>query len=151
MVGFWNNVYGLKMASMKPEVLREASIETVPADKILSEPALVLHLDLKKCTSQETEFFTAFKLVMTRKDKLTALVGSFDVAFNLDHPVSLSTSPYNPPTHWKQTVFFLPQPINVQAGQTLDCSIQVRRHSKESRWLNVTLMLNGERLKYTLS
>lgn len=101
---------------MKPEVLREASIETVPTDKILSEPSLVLHLDLKTCTSQETEFFTAFKLIITRDDELTALVGSFDVAFNLDHPVTLSTSPFHPPTHWKQTVFYLPTPISVHAG-----------------------------------
>ena len=105
------------MSSMKPEVLREASIEIVPSDKILSDPSLVLHLDLKTCHVQETEFFTAFRLTMTRQDQLTALVGSFDVTFQLDHTVALCTSPYDPPTHWKQTVFYLPQPISVQKGR----------------------------------
>jgi len=105
------------MTSMRPEVLREASIETVPADKILSEAALVLNLDLKTCTTQETEFFTAFNLTMSRQDQVTALVGSFDVTFHMDHTVTLSTSPYQPSTHWKQTVFYLPQPLNVNAGK----------------------------------
>jgi len=105
------------MSSMKPEVLREASIEIVPASKILSDPSLVLHLDLKTCHVQETEFFTAFNLTITRDDQLTALVGSFDVTFHLDQTVVLSTTPYDPPTHWKQTVFYLPQPISVKKGK----------------------------------
>jgi len=151
LIGFWDQVYGLKMSSMIPEVLREASIETVPAVKILSDPSLVLHLDLKTCHVQETEFFTAFKLTMTRTDMLTALVGSFDVTFHLDHTVVLPTSPYDPPTHWKQTVFYLPQPISVQKGQVLVCSIEVRRHAKSARGLQVTLIIDGEKLKYTLS
>lgn len=116
MVGFWDDVYGLKMASMRPEVLREASIETVPENKILSNEAVVLQLDLKTCTTQETEFSKAFQLKITREDRLTAFAGSFDVAFNMDHSVILSTSPYHTPTHWKQTVFYLPEPITVHAG-----------------------------------
>lgn len=107
------------MTSMKPEVLREASIEIVPEDKILSDAATVLQLDLRTCSSQETEFFTAFQLTISRDGTLTALVGSFDVAFNLDNPVLLSTSPYKQPTHWKQTVFYLPQPVGVRAGMFL--------------------------------
>ena len=31
--------------------------------------------------------------------------------------VSFSTSPSNSPTHWKQTVFYLEQPINVTQGK----------------------------------
>lgn len=151
MVRFWDDVYGLKMTSMRPEVLREASIETVPVEKILSDPSLVLQLDLKTCTSQETEFFRVFQLKVTREDKLTALAGSFDVTFHLDHTVMLSTSPYSPPTHWKQTVFYLPEPITVHAGQVLECSIKVQRHSKEVRWLDVAIMINGDKFKYSLS
>ena len=116
VVGFWDQIYGLKMTSMKPEVLREASIELVPTEKILSEAAVVLNLDLKTCHVQDTEFFAAFTLQMRRDDRLTALVGSFDVSFNLDETVILSTSPYDAPTHWKQTVFYLPQPMNVLSG-----------------------------------
>lgn len=116
MVEFWDDVYGLKMTSMRPEVLREASIECVPENVILSDAAMVLQLDLKTCTTKETEFFRAFHLRMLRDDKLTAFVGSFDVTFDLEHRVILSTSPYHPPTHWKQTVFYLPEPITVQAG-----------------------------------
>lgn len=172
MVGFWDDVYGLKMTSMRPEVLREASIETVPVEKILSDSAVVLNLDLKTCTSQETEFFRPFQLTVTRDDQLTALVGCFDVTFHLDHTVILSTSPNHLPTHWKQTVFYLPQPMTVHKGihysdplslcinskcfifalgQILECSVKVLRNSKEPRWLEVSLTINGDKFKYSLS
>lgn len=119
-MGFWDNVYGLKMTSMKPEVLREASIETVGADKVISQMAVVLNLDLKTCHVQDTEFFTSFTLTISRDDQLTALAGSFDTTFNMDRTVTLSTSPFHTPTHWKQTVFYLPQPITVRSGILMD-------------------------------
>lgn len=170
MVGFWEDVYGLKMTSMRPEVLREASIETVPENKIISDVVSVLQLDLKTCTSQDTEFSKLFRLKITREDRLTAFAGSFDATFHLDHTVLLSTSPYSPPTHWKQSVFYLPEPISVHAGkqiltiffdrivalfsfsgQVLECGIKVQRHVKHSRWLEVTLTVNGDKFKYSLS
>lgn len=115
---FWDNVYGFKMTAMKSQMLREASVEYVASEKILSEPSMVLQLDLKTCTPADTEFFTAFQLVISRQDNLTALAGYFDVIFNLDHPVTLTTSPHQSPTHWRQTVFHLPKPIDVVAGNS---------------------------------
>lgn len=41
--------------------------------------------------------------------------------------------------------------MQYSTGQVLDCSIQVRRHRKGSRWLEVVLVVNGEKLKYSLS
>ena len=115
-MNFWDNVYGFKMTSMKSEMLQAASIEIVPPEKILSKPSLVLQLELKTCSSADAEFLKEFQLVISRQEKLTALAGYFDVIFDFDHIVTLSTSPYNPETHWGQTVFYLPKPLDVAAG-----------------------------------
>jgi len=47
---------------------------------------------------------------------LTSIAGYFDVFFDLDNPVSFSTGPLAAPTHWKQTIFFLDNPIAMKAG-----------------------------------
>jgi protein arginine N-methyltransferase 3 len=51
---------------------------------------------------------------------MTGIVGYFDSVFDNENPVTLSTAPYSPPTHWKQTVFLLPDPISVNKGNVKD-------------------------------
>ena len=49
---------------------------------------------------------------------MQAIVGYFDVGFDgVDFPLYMSTSPQDPPTHWKQTVFYLQEPIAVHTGK----------------------------------
>ena len=49
-----------------------------------------------------------------------ALVGYFDVQFDTVHnPCLFSTSPLDTPTHWRQTVFYLREPIAVITGECL--------------------------------
>lgn len=40
-VTYWDDVYGFKMTCMKSEVIKEASVETVKAEKILSDCVVV--------------------------------------------------------------------------------------------------------------
>lgn len=48
---------------------------------------------------------------------MQGLIGYFDIGFDgVDHPVHLSTSPQDLPTHWKQTIFFFKQSLSVHTG-----------------------------------
>ena len=40
-VTYWDDVYGFKMTCMKSEVIKEASVEIVKAEKILSDQVVV--------------------------------------------------------------------------------------------------------------
>lgn len=40
-VTYWDNVYGFKMTCMKSEVIKEASVEIVKAEKIISDQVVV--------------------------------------------------------------------------------------------------------------
>lgn len=40
-VTYWDDVYGFKMTCMKSEVIKEASVEIVKAEKIISDQVVV--------------------------------------------------------------------------------------------------------------
>ncbi len=85
--------------------------------QILTDAAEVHSLDLTTCTAADTAFTREFRVLAsaTASGKpapaVHAIVLWFDTHFSerfcAQHPVTLSTSPHAPPTHWAQTVLML--------------------------------------------
>lgn len=118
LINFWNNVYGFNMKCMKADVVVEPNIETVPFDKVITKPGVLLDLDLRTCTTQAPDFSSEFKLEVKRDGTLTALAGYFDTFFeSVSKPAKFSTGPHCVKTHWKQTVFYLKNTIDVKKGK----------------------------------
>ncbi|KAM4720800.1 protein arginine N-methyltransferase 3 [Rhinophrynus dorsalis] len=149
---FWDNVYGFDMSCMKKAVLPEAVVEVINPTTIISQPFNIKNIDCQKTTIKELDFSSDFSLSVTRDALCTALCGYFDVMFERDchQPVSFSTSPTCPKTHWKQTVFLLEKPIHVKAGEELKGKITVRKNRKDPRSLIISLSLNNVTQIYTL-
>jgi protein arginine N-methyltransferase 3 len=105
------------MTCLKHQVVREATIDVVPADKVITSTCLLTELDLNTCSTSSLDFSSELKLEAMMAGSITAFVGYFDVFFDLPVPVSFSTGPHAKPTHWKQTVFLLEEPIIVQQGK----------------------------------
>jgi protein arginine N-methyltransferase 3 len=105
------------MTCLQHEVVQEATIEIVPPDKVITSACLLTELDLSTCSTDSLDFSSELKLEATADGSITAFVGYFDVFFDLPQPVSFSTGPHAQPTHWKQTVFLLEEPINVKQGK----------------------------------
>jgi protein arginine N-methyltransferase 3 len=150
LVGFWSDVYGFRMSCMRDPSLAEASVEIVPAAAVVSAPATVLSLDINQCRVEDTEFDARFTLTIQRAGPLTALVGYFDTYFDLPSPVFFSTGPNAVPTHWKQTVFYLPHVVPVSFGQVLNCRIVCKRMKSDARALKVALTVDDLVLRYTI-
>ncbi|XP_014672540.1 PREDICTED: protein arginine N-methyltransferase 3-like isoform X2 [Priapulus caudatus] len=151
-IGFWNDVYDFKMSCMVSIVEKEAVIETVGKDDIMSNSAVVKELDLKTCSVTELDFSSEFLLTACRKGVVTAITGFFDIRFDKDlqEPVSFSTSAADTPTHWKQTLFYLREPIPVCQGEVIRGNVQVLKDPKDPRSLLVTLSVNGRTFNYTM-
>ena len=88
----------------------------VPGSKqILTDAAEVHSLDLTTCTAADTDFTREFRLLASAAGQagpaVHAVVLWFDTHFSerfcAQLPVTLSTSPHAPPTHWAQTVLML--------------------------------------------
>lgn len=113
---YWSNVYGFKMSCMKAKVVKEPSIEVCSAIDIVTTVSLIQDFDLYTVDTSCVNFTSSFELVVKKTGSLTAIVGYFDVFFDLDNPIHFSTGPHAKPTHWKQTVFSLSEPISITEG-----------------------------------
>jgi type I protein arginine methyltransferase len=100
--GFWKDVYGVDMSCMSAAATKEPLVDACDGDMLNSSECMILDLDLCKMKKEDVEFATTYDVTFHRNDKVHALVAWFDTPFsNLKNPVNLSTSPYEPYTHWK--------------------------------------------------
>ncbi|VVC26565.1 Zinc finger C2H2-type,Protein arginine N-methyltransferase,S-adenosyl-L-methionine-dependent [Cinara cedri] len=151
IVGFWSNVYGFRMPSLRTDILNKAQVEIVPADRIVTEEFKLCTFDLYTCDTNSTNFKIEFELKIKKTSSMTGIVGYFDSIFDNENPVTLSTAPYCTPTHWKQTVFLLPTPIDVIEGNVLAGEFQCARNMKQVRTLIVTITINNKSYIYNVS
>lgn len=105
---------------MKAEVVREPSIEICNVDDLITSTAEIQVFDLYNVTTDCVSFSSPFTLNVKKTGSLTAIVGYFDIYFDLENPVHFSTGPHSAPTHWKQTVFSLSEPISITEGEHTD-------------------------------
>lgn len=115
-VNFWKDVYGFKMSCMKTNMLKETSVEIARKEHLITDPCIIVDIDINNCTTECVNFTYDFSLTCKKDGYLTSLIGYFDTFFELEVPVEFSTGPYTEPTHWKQTIFYLKNPIEVKAG-----------------------------------
>lgn len=82
---------------------------------IMSDSCKILDLDLVNCRKEDVNFTAQYSLNMKYTDRVHGLVAWFDTPFDrLERPVMLSTSPYKKYTHWKQTVFYMEEDLDVR-------------------------------------
>lgn len=150
LIDYWSNVYGFKMSCMKAQVVREPSIEICNADELITNAVEIQAFDLYKVTKDRVNFSSPFEFKVKKTGSLTAIVGYFDIFFDLDNPIHFSTGPYSPPTHWKQTVFSLSEPISITEGEILKGKLVCRRHVRDIRGLIITIHIKNTSQVYYL-
>ncbi|CAI8010599.1 Protein arginine N-methyltransferase 3, partial [Geodia barretti] len=120
-IDFWDNVYGFKMSCMKTEILKEASVQCMEESRVISSTHTLKEFHLTRVTVAELQFEEPFQLTIEQDSLCHAIVGFFEAEFEgPQHCEVLKTGPQSPPTHWKQTVFYLQDPIPVQTGKLLN-------------------------------
>jgi protein arginine N-methyltransferase 3 len=108
------------MSCLRREATHVPAVDVVRAETVATTASQLMLLDLATCNSRDISFKSPFTLKATHTEgdlPLTALVGYFDVFFDLNKPVSFSTGPLATPTHWKQTIFFIDEPIIMKPGE----------------------------------
>ena len=147
---FWDDVYGVNMSVMAPTVMREPLVDVVQGDAVMSDSCQVCELDLKTMQPGDVEFSSEYLLRAKYDDKVHGLIGWWDTEFSrLENPVTLSTSPFQKATHWKQTVFYLEHDLEVKKGDVISGSIANRKSKSNFRELDIKVSyhINTDRVK----
>jgi protein arginine N-methyltransferase 1 len=142
-IDFWGNVYGFDMSPIKEIALKEPVVDVVDAKAVVTDPVPILHLDILTCTKEDLQFQSAFKLCATRNDYIHGLVAYFECAFTQVHkPIGFSTAPFCRYTHWKQTIFYLPESLVICKGEAISGEISCKPNKKNKRDLDIGVALN---------
>jgi len=142
-INFWNNVYGFDMSCIKELALMEPLVDVCDPQQVISNACPVLNIDLYTVTKEQLDFTAPFKLAVNRDDYCHALVAYFTVEFSRSHTkLMFSTGPRSEYTHWKQTVFYLDEPMTVTSGESISGNITVNRNNKNPRDIDIHLISN---------
>ncbi|CAN8076531.1 unnamed protein product [Agarophyton chilense] len=137
---FWHDVSGFDMSCMKNFSISEPAIEIVPNNHVTTTTHNVLSLDLATCTPSDLRFASSFQLRALKRNHLQAIVGFFTVSFTYGtKKIHLRTGPMHRPTHWKQTIFFLDQPMPMEKNECITGVIAVQQNKNNKRDLDIGL------------
>jgi len=139
-ISWWNNVYGFDMSCIGSLAIQEPLVDTIDQALLCTNAVPVLRLDLLTCTKEDLSFASSFNLQVKRNDFIHGFVGYFECAFSQLHkPIYFSTGPHAPYTHWKQTIFYLEEPLTVCTGEVLEGVIKVNPNQGNERDLDINI------------
>ncbi len=142
-IEFWDNVYGFDMSCIKELALMEPLVDVCDPKQICSNNGIVLDVDIYTVTKEQLDFASKFELQVTRDDYIHAIVAYFTVEFSKTHTkLKFSTGPRSEYTHWKQTVFYLDEPVVAKAGDVLSGDMKVARNPKNPRDVDILINTN---------
>jgi hypothetical protein len=117
---YWSNYYGLNFEPMikvyRKILLEKPIVESLKKNQLIDDEQIFASLDLLTIKQEDLETFQSYNVKFVSQKQQCNLHGFafwFDVIFNTDTDiVTLSTSPDEPQTHWKQTIAFLPSALD---------------------------------------
>lgn len=150
-IDWWNEVYGFDFSPIRDIAIKEPIVDIVDAKSVVTDAVPILNVDILTCQKEDLAFQSHFSLTSNRNDYIHGLVAYFECAFTQLHkPIGFSTSPSSNYTHWKQTLFYLPESFTVCVGEKIEGNICCKPNEKNNRDLDITLGLkvDGEYSKF---
>ena len=90
--------------------------------------------------SEQLKFTAPFRLQVARNDYLAAFCLYFDTGFTqCKPPIWFSTSPRAQYTHWRQSVFYLPDALVVSKDELVTGSLSIKPNAKNHRDMDFVL------------
>eukprot|EP00188_Purpureofilum_apyrenoidigerum_P000314 Plantae.Rhodophyta-Purpureofilum_apyrenoidigerum.ctg1129.p1 GENE.Plantae.Rhodophyta-Purpureofilum_apyrenoidigerum.ctg1129~~Plantae.Rhodophyta-Purpureofilum_apyrenoidigerum.ctg1129.p1 ORF type:complete len:369 (-),score=64.93 Plantae.Rhodophyta-Purpureofilum_apyrenoidigerum.ctg1129:220-1326(-) len=157
---FWDQVFGVDMSHIKNIALTEPLVDNVNSEQVITDRVPLITVDISVAKKEELTFAAPFKLRAWRSDFCHALVCFFDVKFSAGpEKVYFTTSPFSRGTHWRQTVFYLDDPISMEAGEELTGFLACRPNKRNPRDLDIAIQYSfhgktgsaGNILRYRLA
>ncbi len=134
---FWDSVYGYDMSAIAEYARHEPLVDSVDPHCLVTESAVITDLDLYDPDLVHTHHRADVDLIAERRETVHAILLWFDV--DLTDDIVLSTHPDDAPTHWKQTLLYLPRPIRVARGDAIRLQLAIEPAPDDPRTLIIDL------------
>ncbi|KAG8436591.1 hypothetical protein GDO86_007630 [Hymenochirus boettgeri] len=147
-VNFWSSVkdlYGVDMACVQTFarsciMSNEMDVNLVSPEDVLSFPVKFTSIDLNSCTQEEVRHLHgSFQFTCFGSSLMHGFAVWFSVTFPGEKNVILDTSPYAEETHWKQTLLYLDDEVQVEQDTVISGDISLSPSDINPRHLHVLL------------
>jgi protein arginine N-methyltransferase 1 len=141
-VHYWENVYGFDYSPFIPIAMSEPLVDTVENRSVATTSGQLVDIDINTVKLEDLAFFSKFSLKAIRDDRIHGLVAWFDIWFpgtDDKHEVYFSTGPHANYTHWKQTVFYLDDVLDIKRGEAIDFTLANRPNKINPRELDIEI------------
>ena len=148
----WKGYFDLNLSSVLPRLknsdLTKHVIDTVEPSQLVHDAQLIHSIDLR--TVKKVDLRTMRSLCEFHLDHTCIISGFcfwFDCYFSSTNNSSilsstrLTTSPYAMPTHWKQTLVFLPEDIYPLKGEIVPVMIKLKQSSDYRRQYHFSISI----------
>ncbi|KAG7662447.1 HMT1 [[Candida] subhashii] len=116
---YWEDVYGFDYSPFIKMAMSEPLVDTVDNKALITTSDKFFEFDINTVTKEELAFDRSFEIEAIDADLCHAFVVYWDAVFPGDEKVTLSTGPMNQYTHWKQTIFYMDQVLDLVKGDTI--------------------------------
>lgn len=141
----WDDVRGFDFSYFKRLSYIEPLIDTVESDQILTTTAELFSFDINTVREEDLAFTSDFELTATRAGCIDAISVHFDTPFTAGHEhVVLTTTPLAAPTHWRQTVLYLYNPLRMNVGEKATFCLSCQPNESNPRDLDIALRVEFE-------
>ncbi len=141
-IHFWDNVYGFDMSCIKEWALREPLVDVVEGRAVMGSEAVFREIDISTVRKEDLAFTVPYSIKINSNNYVHALLAYFTIDFDAPgttKPVHFSTGPFDKYTHWKQTVFYLPNDYLVKTGDTLRGTLTCTPNTHNHRDLDISI------------
>ncbi|EMG46790.1 HMT1 Protein arginine N-methyltransferase 1 [Candida maltosa Xu316] len=118
-IHYWEDVYGFDYSPFIKTAMEEPLVDTVDNQSLITKGYKFYEFDINTVTKEELSFQRTFELEAIDSDRCHAFIVYWDAIFPGKERVVLPTGPMHKYTHWKQTVFYMDQVLDLQKGDVV--------------------------------
>lgn len=138
-IGYWEDVYGFDYTPFIEVAMSEPLVDTVENNALITTAEKFFEFDINTVKKEDLAFHRSFSLKAIDSDLCHAYVVWFDCDFPGTEMVTLSTGPMSHYTHWKQTVFYMNQVLDLKKGDLIEGTIASRPNAANLRELDIEI------------
>ncbi|EDK47417.1 HNRNP arginine N-methyltransferase [Lodderomyces elongisporus NRRL YB-4239] len=138
-IHYWEDVYGFDYSPFIKTAMEEPLVDTVNNQALVTKSFKFFEFDINTVKKEELSFSKTFELEALANEQCHAYIVYWDAIFPGKERVILPTGPMNQYTHWKQTVFYMDQVLDLKTGDKIKGSITAKPSTVNPREYDIDL------------